>query len=229
MGRAWHMPSIVVLVVSTVAMLPFLLAVAFLPGLFLGRDGRWMVQQLAKWWRAAHNGGTENHDKKAATTREPSSPTLHPLYQFVRGLAGAGVRYCRWKSRLDLDRVLTGAGDLDLLVDPQHAAIFLRLARSLGFKQLIGCFEPALPTGVGTERHLYGLDSETGALLHLHVSFSLADEGSFLQEIGPALTELVLQHCSPAQDMPVLEGMPVVEPEAEIIVHVLCAWGSMPA
>src|SRR5207253_1205397 len=117
----------------------------------------------------------------------------------------------RWKSQLDLTRLLSGAGDLDLLVDAQDARTFLRIAKGLGFQRVVACFEPQ----PAEEVHLYGLDPETGALLHLHVNFSFGPR-------FPGLDELVLENAAPAQTSGPLHGMPMVQPHAELIACVLC-------
>ena len=77
--------------------------------------------------------------------RRPNSPALtapaempvtlsdaRPLRQLTVALASAGVRYGRWKSRLDLARVMRGDGDLDLLVHPEDRDVFLRIAHGAG-------------------------------------------------------------------------------------------------
>src|SRR5205823_4482971 len=133
----------------------------------------------------------------------------------------AEVRYARWKSRVDLPRLLNGAGDLDLLVDSRHGAEFLRVADGLGFAPVVSSFEP---TGA-QEMHLYGLDHDSGLLLHLHVILRLGDRD---------LDELVLATASGDSSGAMLAGMPVVNPAAELIAFVLRAmdqysrWGALP-
>ncbi len=115
---------------------------------------------------------------------------------------------------MDLPRLLSGAGDLDLLVDRHDADTFLRIAKGLGFQQVVPCFEP----GQGQEIHLYGLDAQTGTLLHLHVNLSLDPRFPFLDE-------LILENCSPRDHSGVLEEMPVVQPPAELIGFVFRTLG----
>jgi thymidylate kinase len=139
------------------------------------------------------------------------------LPQLAQALAIAGVRYCRWKRSLDLQRVLSGEGDLDLLVDRKHAETFCRVAAQLGFKQASDAFD--LPSA--HELHLYHLQQETGALLHLHVNLTLFGEGSPFCNRIPSLEELVQQHSSVEDDGGLLAGMPVVQPQAEVLIFVL--------
>jgi O-antigen/teichoic acid export membrane protein len=142
------------------------------------------------------------------------------LALLTSNLSAEGVRYCRWKRSLDLQRVLSGAGDLDLLVDPKDADNFLGVTNKLGFKQAGNCFEPEPST---QEVHLYGLDQDTGTLLHLHVNFVLFGEESPLGSSNPSLEELVLKHVAPETVPGLLEGMPVVQAQAELIVFVIRA------
>jgi O-antigen/teichoic acid export membrane protein/thymidylate kinase len=146
---------------------------------------------------------------------EPSSEpiTASPgdlLAQLVSGLAREGVRYCRWKRQLDLPRVLRGAGDLDLLVDCGNVPTFLAVAERLGLRMAACGWDPRPEQ----EFHLYGLDPAAEGLIHLHLNIRLLDDGS-------ALEELVLRHASPAEDGGPLAGMPVVQPQAELVALVV--------
>jgi PST family polysaccharide transporter len=230
--RTWECSPLLVLGGSLAAVLPCLLLVRRLPGPFLGEDGKWMARKLRTFLFPAaqpqlQNGNAPMGDvlpaNAVAATADSalatSPPGGGPLRRLIEGLAAEQVRYCRWKVHLDLQRVLNGKGDLDLLVDAGHVDAFVDVAERAGFKRAVSCFEPSL----AHEMHLFGLDPETGALLHLHVNFSLAGEGSRLRNLVPSLDELVLQHCSPCEVPAVLEGMPVVQPRAQIVVVVLLA------
>jgi thymidylate kinase len=137
------------------------------------------------------------------------------LADLVGGLARAGVRYCRWKRRLDLPRLLRGEGDLDLLVAAADVPRFLEVAGGLGFLPGVRGWDPP----ADEELHLYGLDPAAGELLHLHVHVRLL--GGPAAPGAPTLEGLVLGHTRPTEGVGPLDGMPVVEPEAELIVLVL--------
>jgi PST family polysaccharide transporter len=234
--RACGCPPLPLLLASMAAGLPCLLVVRRLPGVFLGEDGKWIARKLRGFlFPAAQpqaSDGNRLMSEVRTTTEMPPATALTPdgavvppirgggpLRRLTRELAAERVRYARWKVSLDLQRVLSGEGDLDLLVDSADAEAFLRVAERLGFKELVPCFGPR----PAHEVHLYGLDEETGALLHLHVNFSLAGEGSPLRHLVPSLDELVLRHCSPCEVPALLESMPVVQPRAQVVVFVLLA------
>jgi PST family polysaccharide transporter len=224
--RAWGCSHLVVLGGSLAAVLPCLLVVRRWPGPFLGEDGKWMARKLRAFLfpaaRPQPHKETEPMSDVLPATPEAMATAPRgggPLLQLIEGLAAERVRYCRWKAHVDLRRVLSGEGDLDLLVVAGDADTFLSVAERVGFRRVVPWFGPAL----AHETHLYGLDPETGALLHLHVNFSLAGEGSALRDLVPSLDELVLRHCSPCEVPGLLEGMPVVQPRAQILVLVLLA------
>jgi O-antigen/teichoic acid export membrane protein/thymidylate kinase len=224
--RAGDLSPLLVLVGSAATALPSVIAACCLPRLFLGNDGQWMARKLLAFLfprpQDEKSAGTSSmsdlgnasllvETSALAAESTGSSPTWekHPLFQLTRSLARAGVRYCRWKSQLDLQRVLTGEGDLDLLVARQDAEAFLAVAQSHAFARVVPCFAPDRTE----EWHCYGLDPETGALLHLHLHFTLS--------AAAGLEELVLRHSLPDTAPGLLQGMPVVLPGAELIALVL--------
>jgi O-antigen/teichoic acid export membrane protein/thymidylate kinase len=210
--RGWGCSPLVVLVLSVAAVLPALLGVCLLPDVFLGADGRWLVRKVRQFLRR----GTDLPVCQPETADRKVCSTGQSLRLLVSSLAASGVRYCRWKSSLDLPRVLAGEGDLDLLVARADAGTFLAVAQRHGFLRVVPCFGPDL----AAEWHLYGPDAETGRLLHLHVHFALLGADSPLQD---SLEEMVLHHSRPHTTPGLLEGMPVVQPGAEVIAVVLHA------
>jgi PST family polysaccharide transporter len=208
--HAAEVPALVVLVAATLAAMPAFAAACFAPGIFIGADGQWMIRKL----RAFLLPGPADRETVPATPRDG-----HPLWLLTRKLAAEGVRYCRWKAHLDVTRVLSGQGDLDLLVHRDDTDSFLRVAASFGFRLLVPCFEPPAPC----ELHLYGPDPDSGVLLHIHVHTALLGERRRRGSASLRLDELVLNHCVPESAVPLLEGMPVVQPAAEVIAVVLCA------
>jgi O-antigen/teichoic acid export membrane protein len=217
--RAADQSPVAVLVFSTCACIPAVLLAGYFPRIFLGEDGTWMARHLKAFLVQARHTANSSAATSAVAgpSRQPAAAAGSLLGSLVGNLASHGIRYCRWKRPLNLERVLKGDGDLDLLLDANQVDEFLRLAEGLGFRRLVSCFEPC----AAQEMHLYGLDHDTGALLHLHVHSSLF--GNFWGNVAPALDELVLRHSSPEGDASLLEGMPVVQPGAEQIVIVLRA------
>ncbi|HLJ96379.1 MAG TPA: oligosaccharide flippase family protein [Gemmataceae bacterium] len=212
--RAWGFAPQVVLFVSLLAMLPSFIVAICMPRIFLGQDGLWMARKVFALIFRAGQAPAPKENRLIHGIQTAGSWEHHPLMRLIRRLASERVRYCRWKSHVDLPRLLSGAGDLDLLVDRHDANTFLRIAKELGFQRVVPCFEP----GQVQEIHLYGLDPQTGALLHLHVNLSVDPR-------FPRLDEIILENCSPGDNSGLLEEMPVVQPQAELIVFIFRTLG----
>ncbi|HXE58330.1 MAG TPA: hypothetical protein VNK43_10040, partial [Gemmatimonadales bacterium] len=80
-----------------------------------------------------------------------------------------GIAYCLWKSNEHLSAAMTGATDLDVLVDRDAALRMGGLLSELGYKRV-----------TATPRHAYAgiedylaLDRPTGRLAHLHLHYQL--------------------------------------------------------
>jgi hypothetical protein len=139
------------------------------------------------------------------------------LRQLISGLDAEDVRYCRWKGNTDLQRVLDGEGDLDLLVDRKDVAKFQGVLARLKFRRAIAPVWPHLP---GME-HYYGLDRTTGVLIHLHINYLLIAGESLSKGYRLPVEELILQHVTRLNGGGCAVGMPVVQAKAELIVFVL--------
>ncbi len=115
-----------------------------------------------------------------ATTRPTDAPpagTLTIVQQLLTQLENHGVRYCHWKSNESLEPALAGVGDLDLLVDVRDTTAFQAVLFQLGLKETTQSpwlRQPSI-------RHYYGLDPDTGRLLHIHVYFRLVTGGVVLK------------------------------------------------
>src|SRR6478735_12328780 len=84
-------------------------------------------------------------------------------------LRAKAVRFCHWKSNDMLARSLSGENDLDLLVHRDDARRFLAVLARLGFNRALAPGGREHP-GVA---HYYGLDRESGRLVHVHAHFQL--------------------------------------------------------
>jgi PST family polysaccharide transporter len=206
--RAAGVPPIVVLAVSVTAIVPALILAGCVPDIFLGADGKWMARKLRAF--------IVPPSQPATVPVAPNTSDDHPLRLLTRNLASDHVRYCRWKGKLDLMRVLRGEGDLDLLVPPADLAAFLYAAKNAGFMQAIPCFESHDPGEV----HVYAPDPVSGSLVHVHASSMLCSAG---QGRARMLNDFILRHCAPETAHALLEGTPVVQAPAELIVTVLRA------
>jgi len=102
-------------------------------------------------------------------------------------LAADGVRYCHWKSNFSLDNALAGREDLDLLVDRVHLSAMLRVLLELGFKgaRAFGLNQPGI-------HHYYGLDPDSGMLIHVHLFSRLLTGESLVKSHQLPLASLLL-------------------------------------
>ncbi|MGI9647718.1 MAG: hypothetical protein ACR2OI_04290, partial [Acidimicrobiia bacterium] len=104
-------------------------------------------------------------------------------------LNAEGIRYCHWKSNSHLDAALTGATDLDLLVDQAQVAEFRQACAIEGFKLL-----PTHPSRAYPEAdNIFGVDETSGKLLHLDVHYRLIIGQRHFKEYRPPWAEQVLE------------------------------------
>jgi thymidylate kinase len=81
----------------------------------------------------------------------------------------AGVRYCHFKSNAHLTAGLDGLTDLDVLADPGQTHLIEPVLAEHGFRRF-----PSHPSRayVGVDDY-FGIDEQTGRLLHLHLHYRL--------------------------------------------------------
>ena len=87
----------------------------------------------------------------------------------LEDLHDEGVRYCHFKSNAHVDAGVAGLTDLDVLVDRRDKTRAEEALARRGFKRLAAHASRAYP-GVDD---FFGLDEETGRLLHLHMHYRL--------------------------------------------------------
>jgi thymidylate kinase len=144
-----------------------------------------------------------NHE---ATT---AAPTL--LDRLGQALEAAGVVYCQWKGHWKRARWETGAGDVDLLVDPAWAERLEIELRRQGFKPAVAPLEAQMP---GTESWI-GFDAERLTLAHVHLHRRLIVGGYWTTVYRLAMERAVLDTTVPRLPFP------VPAPELEFIMFVL--------
>ena len=98
-----------------------------------------------------------------------SAPCLGALRRLLDLLEAEGIGYCHWKSNEHLEAAMTGATDLDVLVDRHRSRDLQRILNAAGFKR----FEPTRPNGYPAMEDYLGFDDETGSLIHLHLHYEL--------------------------------------------------------
>lgn len=91
------------------------------------------------------------------------------ILELCEALNQFGVRYCHWKSNANIEKTLSGEGDLDVLVHRQDIQVFNHILMSLGFK------EAEVPDGrrIPGIRDYFGYDPQLPAFVHIHAHFQL--------------------------------------------------------
>ncbi len=91
------------------------------------------------------------------------------IHSLCQELNQSGVRYCHWKSNANIEKSLSGDGDLDLLVHRQDIQVFNQILMGLGFKEAEVPASRRIP-GI---RDYYGYDPRLKELVHVHAHFQL--------------------------------------------------------
>lgn len=142
---------------------------------------------------------------------EPAAPdataTTAALFD---ALNRAGIRYCHWKSNLRLGRGLSGATDLDLLIDPADTVRFREQLAAFRIRRVLAPPGKRYPS---IEDYL-GLDAATGALFHLHVHYRLVLGEQFVKNYRLPLEARFLDSARPR--------LGVMTPAPELELTVLC-------
>jgi hypothetical protein len=106
----------------------------------------------------------------------PTSPRPHaplaPRSLVVRlgeALEAAAVSYVQWKGQANETRWMSGAGDIDFLVDRSAEARFRTVLAELGFRRA----DPPRALQLAGLESYYGLDPATGRLIHVHAHYRL--------------------------------------------------------
>ena len=138
-----------------------------------------------------------------------AAPSL--LDRLGQALETAGVVYCQWKGHWKRTRWETGAGDVDLLVEPAGAdRLEIELGR-LGFKRAVAPPEAQFP---GTASWI-GYDDRRLSLAHVHLHRRLIVGGYWTTVYRLAMERAVLDTAVPRVPFP------VPAPELEFIMFVL--------
>ena len=95
--------------------------------------------------------------------------SLKLIDDLFQRLKEENVRHCLWKGSKDIDLILLGKKDLDILVDRYQMRQFSLSVGALGFKKIRS---PGRKTYPGIVDYL-GFDIGTGSLVHLHVHYQL--------------------------------------------------------
>lgn len=110
---------------------------------------------------------TRKINGKNAALRKPLDENL--ILRLCDLLNHEGIRYCHWKSNANIEKSLSGQGDLDLLIHRQDTQAFNRVVTGLGFKEAEVPVKRRIP-GI---RDYYGYDPRLADFVHVHAHFQL--------------------------------------------------------
>src|SRR5256885_5578295 len=128
---------------------------------------------------------------RTATVRQAPATLIERL---AAALEGAGIAYCQWKGHSKRNRWLTGAGDLDLLVDPAAWPALVEVLLQLGFKRAVAPPWLQLP---GVDSYL-AYEQAGGPLVHVPAYHRIAIGLPWRTTYTVPLTETVLAGATPS-------------------------------
>lgn len=141
------------------------------------------------------------------------TPTLKLVDQFDDRLKKAEIRNCLWKSNNNLEGIMIGDRDFDLLVDQSQSAQFEKILTELGFQRFIS---QAWARYDGIEDWL-GFDHETGKMVHIHLHYNLVMGRKYVKEHHLPWESLVLN----AAKRDGVFKFNIVDPNLEIVILVI--------
>lgn len=125
----------------------------------------------------------------APTASAATATPLDVLRKLFKRLDEAGIRYCHWKSNEHLHAAMTGATDVDVLIDRRAAQRLTRiLTDTSDFKRFVVKTGRGYP---GIEDYV-GFDQRSGMLTHLHLHYQLTLGEKFLKGHRLPWEELML-------------------------------------
>lgn len=148
--------------------------------------------------------------------------TIPLIKKFFEALNSRQIQYCHWKSNHKIKLFLEGEGDLDILVSEKSQRVFQETLSEFEFKSIISPKWEQTPS----VHHYYGLDIESGGIVHLHIYFQLFTGGNLIKNYHlPLLAQLLLESSKE------YEGIKIPDRSSELFVFVirkLLECGSMP-
>lgn len=120
------------------------------------------------------------------------------------------VKYCHWKSNLLLNEALAGYDDLDLLVSRDDIFKFEQILLELNFKEASNG-----KISLNSIKHFYGLDEDTGEILHLHVYYQIKTGPSWIKSYRFDFEEYYLDNLIKHES-----GMKIPEKHIEFVIFI---------
>jgi len=124
------------------------------------------------------------------TALETKNSQLSLVWNLIYELNTQNLRYCHWKSNLSLAESLMGQTDIDLLVDRKDASGFRKILNDLHFQPAVSLDGESYPA----VEHYYGLDDESGVLVHVHAYYRVITGESLAKNYHLPIEEMILQN-----------------------------------
>jgi len=121
------------------------------------------------------------------------------------------LRYCHWKSNLRLERSLSGKGDIDLIIHRTDGWKAIAILGEMRFKESVILDNITFPS----MQHFYGLDEQTGVIVHVHLYFEIITGESLLKNYRLPLADMLFQHL---RDW---NGVMIPTKSAELVIFVI--------
>ncbi|MBT3168506.1 MAG: hypothetical protein HN334_01415 [Candidatus Cloacimonetes bacterium] len=120
------------------------------------------------------------------------------------------IRYCQWKSSLNLTNSFAGKTDFDILVDRKDINKLLSLLINKGFKRRQSTYDK---TYHSMEDYI-GFDSATGRLIHFHLHYTLIMGKKLTKNIRIPIEKFVLDNTMIDNNF----GIKIIQPEIELFL-----------
>jgi len=131
------------------------------------------------------------------------------------------ITYCHFKSNNNLVPALNGVDDLDLLVAKKDVDAFMQVLAEYGYR--LASDRNAVPTPF--VYHFFGIDPETGLIVHLHVYFRMITGGSILKNHWIRVESMLLAQSAPKGE----GGVFIPSAEADLILFVIRKYIEQPS
>ncbi len=117
----------------------------------------------------------------------------------IETLNTSGVRYCHWKGNASLAEALSGLKDLDFLIHRPDADLFRAVLAQHGFRPACSRDGGSVPSA----EHYFGLDSDTGLMVHVHACFKVITGESLAQNFHLPVEDMLLENTRQDGEVPV--------------------------
>lgn len=121
-----------------------------------------------------------------------------------------GINYCHWKSNEHLAEGLNGRTDLDILIDKTHYNKINSILFSLGVKR----YEALQYLRYISIEDYFGIDNETGKLIHIHLHYELKIGQKFIKEYHLPFERYIFNNLPPKANNPIQ----TIDPNIEMIL-----------